>query len=152
MFATVPWRRKKQHQHAVQTLTQHKQSDKSTHLRRQHEGLHELPHGLHVVGQLAHHLHHHALVQGGVGVHVPDLGVTIAETQSHDPLMDLLRRRRKFSFLQAHLQFTSDYNLSMKSIRSKNILLVLSLFFNVLDVCAETRFSSFSHDIVVRFL
>lgn len=64
----------------------------TTNLRRQHEGLHELPHGLHVVGQLAHHLHHHALVQGGVGVHVPDLGVTVAETQSHHPLMDLLHK------------------------------------------------------------
>lgn len=64
----------------------------ATNLRCQHKGLHELPHGLHVVGQLAHHLHHHALVQGGVGVHVPDLGVTVAETQSHHPLMDLLQR------------------------------------------------------------
>lgn len=133
--------------------TQHKESDKSTHLRRQHEGLHELPHGLHVVGQLAHHLHHHALVQGGVGVHVPDLGVTIAETQSHDPLMDLLRRRRKFSFLQAHLQFTSDYNLSMKSIRSKSVLCwfcPFSLMF--LMFVLKHASLAFSHDIVVRFL
>lgn len=63
-----------------------------TNLGRQHEGLHELPHGLHVVGQLAHHLHHHALVQGGVGVHVPDLGVTVPEAQSHHSLVDLLQR------------------------------------------------------------
>lgn len=62
-----------------------------THLGRQHKGLHELPHGLHVVGQLAHHLHHHALVQGGVGVHVADLGVAVAETQGHHPLMDFLQ-------------------------------------------------------------
>lgn len=63
-----------------------------THLGRQHEGLHELPHGLHVVGQLAHHLHHHALVQGGVGVYVADLGVAVAETQGHHPLMDFLQK------------------------------------------------------------
>lgn len=63
----------------------------STNLRSQDEGLHELPHGLHVVGQLAHHLHHHALVQGGVGVHVPDLGVAVAEAQGHHPLVDLLQ-------------------------------------------------------------
>lgn len=64
----------------------------STNLGCQHKGLHELPHGLHVVGQLAHHLHHHALVQGGVSVHVPNLGVTIPETQSHHPLMNLLKK------------------------------------------------------------
>lgn len=89
----------------VQSVKRHKIRDTSTNLRRQHEGLHELPHGLHVVGQLAHHLHHHALVQGGVGVHVPDLGVTIAEAQSHHPLMDLLQRKRRFSLLLAHIQF-----------------------------------------------
>lgn len=71
---------------------------RTTHLRRQHEGLHELPHRLHVVGQLAHHLHHHALVQGRMGIHVPDLGVTIAETQSHHPLMDLLQEEGEVWF------------------------------------------------------
>lgn len=64
-----------------------------TNLRCQHESLHELPHGLHVVGQLAHHLHHHTLIQGGMGINVPDLGVTVTETQSHHPLMDLLEKR-----------------------------------------------------------
>lgn len=68
-----------------------------THLGRQHKGLHELPHGLHVVRQLAHHLHHYALVQGGVGVHVADLGVAVAETQGHHPLMDLLQMERERS-------------------------------------------------------
>lgn len=67
---------------------------RSTNLRSQNEGLHELPHRLHVVGQLAHHLHHHALVQGGVGVHVPDLSVAVAEAQSHHPLVDLLQTQQ----------------------------------------------------------
>lgn len=63
----------------------------TTNLWCQHKGLHELPHGLHVVGQLTHHLHHDALIQGGVGVHVPDLSVAVSETQSHHPLVDLLQ-------------------------------------------------------------
>lgn len=50
-----------------------------THLRCQHEGLHEPAHGLHVIGELPHHLHHHTVVQGGVGIHVADLGVAILE-------------------------------------------------------------------------
>lgn len=62
----------------------------STDLRCQDKGLHELPHGLHVVGQLAHHLHHDALGEGGVGVHVADLGVAVAEVQSHHLLVDFL--------------------------------------------------------------
>lgn len=50
-----------------------------THLRREHEGLHEPAHGLHVIGELPHHLHHHTVVKGGVGVHVTDLCVAILE-------------------------------------------------------------------------
>lgn len=50
-----------------------------THLRSEHEGLHEPAHGLHVIGELPHHLHHHAVVEGGVGVHVTDLCVAILE-------------------------------------------------------------------------
>lgn len=52
---------------------------KHTHLRGEHEGLHEPAHGLHVVGELPHHLHHHPVVEGGVGVHMTDLRVAILE-------------------------------------------------------------------------
>lgn len=39
-------------------------------LRGQHEGLCEAAHGRAVVGQLARHLHHHAIAQRGLRVHL----------------------------------------------------------------------------------
>lgn len=39
-------------------------------LRGQHEGLREAAHGRAAVGQLARHLHHHAVAQRGLRVHL----------------------------------------------------------------------------------
>lgn len=50
-----------------------------THLRSENEGLHEPAHRLHVIGELPHHLHHHTVVEGGVGIHMTDLCVAILE-------------------------------------------------------------------------
>lgn len=64
---------------------------RSTHLRGKNKGLHELPHGLTIVGQLSQDLHHHSVVEGGVSVHVSDFGVAFIELQGHDLLVDFLR-------------------------------------------------------------
>lgn len=62
------------------------------YLWRQHKGLHELPHGLHVVGQLSHHLHHNPLIQSGMSIHMPDFSVAVTEAQSHHLFMNFLSR------------------------------------------------------------
>lgn len=59
-------------------------------LSGQDEGLGEPPHRLPGVGQLAGDLHDHAVTQGGLGVHLGDLGVTVAEVQLLNLLVDLL--------------------------------------------------------------
>lgn len=74
---------------------------KYSYLRCQNKCLHELPHGLHVIGQLAQHLHHHSLVQSGMSIHMPDLSVTITEAQSHHLLMDFLFRKKKLHLATA---------------------------------------------------
>ena len=43
-------------------------------LGREDEGLHEPAHGLPVVAELARHLHHHAVRQGLVTVHLNNIG------------------------------------------------------------------------------
>lgn len=67
---------------------------KPSYLRCQNKCLHELPHGLHVIGELPQNLHHHSLVQGGMSIDVPDLSVTITEAESHHLLMDFLFKRK----------------------------------------------------------
>lgn len=69
----------------------------------QHKGLHELPHGLHVVRQLSHHLHHNPLVQSGMSINVPDFGVAVTETQSHHFFMNFLSRTMKNSLKNHHI-------------------------------------------------
>lgn len=60
----------------------------------QHKGLHELPHGLHVVGQLSHHLHYNPLIQSGMRIDMPNFGVAVIEAQSHHLFVDFLCRTK----------------------------------------------------------
>lgn len=64
---------------------------RGNHLWSKHERLHELPHGLTIVGQFSKDLHHHAVTQCGMSIHVPDLCVALTELQGHDLLVDFLR-------------------------------------------------------------
>lgn len=66
-----------------------------THLWSKHKGLHELPHGLTIVGQFSQDLHHHPVAQCGMSIHVPDLCVALAKLQGHDLLVDFLREQRQ---------------------------------------------------------
>ena len=68
-------------------------------LRGEDERLHELSHGLGVVGELAQDLHDNAFVQGSVGVHLPDLGLAVAEVKLHDFLVDCLLAVDRLQFL-----------------------------------------------------
>lgn len=81
---------------------------RGTDLRCQYEGLHELPHGLQVVGELPHHLHHHPFVQGGVRIHVPYFGVTVPETQRHHPLVDLLQELEQDATFMSHFRKANE--------------------------------------------
>ena len=61
-------------------------------LRREDEGLHEPAHGLPVVAQLARHLHHHAVRQGLVTVHLNNTGnireqITYKTCKSRKPIV-----------------------------------------------------------------
>lgn len=65
------------------------------YLRGQHKGLHEFSHGLHVVGQLSHHLHHNPLVQSSMSINMPDFGVAVTEALRHHLFMNFLSRTKE---------------------------------------------------------
>lgn len=50
-----------------------------TYLRCEYKRLHEPAHGLHVIGELSHHLHYNPIIESGMGIHVTDLCVAVLE-------------------------------------------------------------------------
>lgn len=66
-----------------------------SYLRSKDKSLHESPQSLVVVREQAHHLDHHAVIQGGVSVDMADLGVAVGEVLSHHFPMDFLRSQGK---------------------------------------------------------
>ncbi len=58
-------------------------------LGREHKRLHEATHGLAVVAQLSGDLNHDATSDGGLTVHLANLGVAVLEGQLLDLLVDL---------------------------------------------------------------
>merc|ERR1719320_1232516 len=56
----------------------------------ENKGLHEPPHRLPIVRELAAHLNYHPVGQSLVGVHLPDFSMAVTEVQLHYFLMDFL--------------------------------------------------------------
>lgn len=73
-------------------------------LGSQHEGLRETTHRLAIVGQFTGHLNNDAITEGSLRIHLADLGMTVAEVQLLDLVMDLLLTDYQRGFLVFRIQ------------------------------------------------